>query len=346
MIIHHRFARHQRGVALLIVLMVVAFVAILGTEMGMRLQLQIQRTANIKDSNQAYWYALGAEQYARKSIKLLLEQADGVIHLNQPWSEQFLYPLDNGGIQADLVDMQSCFNLNAVIPANGNANANGQEQGQSTNPADVEVTPAMEAFHRLLLTQGMIPDMDSFTADTVRDSLADWLDADDNIRAFGAEDVDYESLPHPYLAANAMMQNKSELRMVNGVSAQWINTLFAYVCARPNDASMQLNVNTVSEDQAPVLAALTGLDAGRASALIASRPQDGWQDTQAFFSEPDIQALQLTDAQRQWFTVTTQHFILYTKTRYNNATFSMSSVFYIDDSEKVSVIRREFGGRY
>jgi general secretion pathway protein K len=61
-----RHGSRQRGIALIIVLMVVAFVAILGTEMGQRLQLQIQRTANIKDSNQAYWYALGAEQYAKK----------------------------------------------------------------------------------------------------------------------------------------------------------------------------------------------------------------------------------------------------------------------------------------
>ena len=45
----------QRGAALLIVLMVVALVAILATEMGARLQLQVQRASNIKSSNQAYW---------------------------------------------------------------------------------------------------------------------------------------------------------------------------------------------------------------------------------------------------------------------------------------------------
>ena len=58
----------------------------------------------------------------------------------------------------------------------------------------------MNAFHRLLLTRDLIPEMDSFTADTVRDSLADWLDEDDNLRGFGAEDRDYESLPAPLLS--------------------------------------------------------------------------------------------------------------------------------------------------
>ena len=38
----------QQGVALMIVLMIVALVAVLATEMGTRLQLQVQRTMNLK----------------------------------------------------------------------------------------------------------------------------------------------------------------------------------------------------------------------------------------------------------------------------------------------------------
>ena len=335
-----RHSSRQRGIALIIVLMVVAFVAILGTEMGQRLQLQIQRTANIKDSNQAYWYALGAEQYAKKSIKLLIDQANGVIHLNQPWSKQFLYPLDGGGIQADLVDMQSCFNLNALAQPPGSGN------DQQANQNATASTPAMNAFHRLLLTRDLIPEMDSFTADTVRDSLADWLDEDDNLRGFGAEDRDYESLPAPYLAANTLMVNKSELRLVNGVSAQWINALMPLVCALPGQGVMRLNVNTMTDEQAPVLAAVTGMDVAQAKRLIASRPLDGYQDKSEFLAEPAISSLSLTSVEKDWFDVTTEYFILYTKTRYNNASFSMSSVFHVDGTNKISVIRREFGGKY
>ena len=65
--------RKQQGVALIIVLLIVAIVSVLATEMGSRLQLQIKRASNIKENNQAYWYAMGAEQYAQKSIKLLME---------------------------------------------------------------------------------------------------------------------------------------------------------------------------------------------------------------------------------------------------------------------------------
>ena len=73
----------QSGVALLVVLLVVALVSIIATEMGGRLQLQVKRAANIKDSNQAYWYAMGAEEYAQIAINRLAEEADGVIHKNR-----------------------------------------------------------------------------------------------------------------------------------------------------------------------------------------------------------------------------------------------------------------------
>lgn len=64
----------QRGVALIIVFMIVAIVVVIATDMGSRLQIQIQRAANLKDNNQAYWYAMGAEAFARKSIKTIFDE--------------------------------------------------------------------------------------------------------------------------------------------------------------------------------------------------------------------------------------------------------------------------------
>ncbi len=111
----NQLKRQQQGVALIIVLLIVAIVSVLATEMGSRLQLQIKRASNIKENNQAYWYAMGAEQYARKSIKQLMDKDGDVIHLEQPWNQEFVYPIEGGGIQAQLVDMQSCFNLNESL---------------------------------------------------------------------------------------------------------------------------------------------------------------------------------------------------------------------------------------
>ncbi|WP_239059077.1 hypothetical protein [Colwellia sp. Arc7-D] len=48
-----------KGVALITVMLIIALIAILATQMTARLQLQMQRTTNIGSNQQAYWYAMG-----------------------------------------------------------------------------------------------------------------------------------------------------------------------------------------------------------------------------------------------------------------------------------------------
>lgn len=322
----------QRGVALLIVLLIVALVTILATEMGTRLQLNIQRIQNIKDNNQAQWYAFSAEAFARKSIKEIFQQSGSNVHIGQQWAQEFTFPLDGGGIQAELVDMQSCFNLNALaLPV--------QNQNQQS-----DVTPEMEAFHRMLVNMQLEEPIESYTADTVRDSLADWLDVDDNPRSYGAEDSEYESRVFPYLAANNLMVSQSELRVINGVETRWLNELWPLVCVIPGNSNLRINVNTLTEEHGPLLAGLTGLTIDQALQLIGRRPGDGWDSAQDFLEENVLQNAQLNQQQQAWFDVTTEYFILHTKTRYNNASFALSSLFQISGGSSVSVIRREFGG--
>jgi general secretion pathway protein K len=319
--------RKQQGVALIIVLLIVAIVSVLATEMGGRLQLQIKRASNIKENNQAYWNAMGAEQYARKSIKQLIDEDGKVIHLEQPWNQEFVYPIEGGGIQAQLVDMQSCFNLNALRePA----------VGGSLLPYRIL------AFKRLL---GLIePTIPSYNIDTLSDSLVDWLDEDDRLSDFGAEDSEYESLQFPYVAANNFMVHKSELRLINGIEVPWLRELLKLVCVLPNDSLFVINVNTVSEENAAVIAAATRLNLSDAKSVLANRPADGYQTTTAFLNDPSIQAADLKDEEKKWFDVKTDHFILHTKTKYNDATFAMKTLFKVDSSKNVIVIRREFSG--
>lgn len=320
-------AAKQGGVALIIVLMVVALVSILATEMGSRLQLQVKRAANIKDNNQAYWYAMGAEEFARKSIQELIKDNGEVINLNQPWAQEFTYPLAGGGIQAKLEDLQSCFNINTLGKAKADGEGNSEE---------------LVAFRALLDKVEL--DIADFSADTLRDSVADWLDADSNLREYGAEDNDYESLAHPYVAANTLMSNKSELRLVNGVEQAWLKDLLPLLCVLP-ETELSININTLDDDKSALLAALTGLNKQDAGSLIRNRNSDGYKNAIDFLAQPEFAQVTLSDTQKAWFTVTTKYFILHTKTRYNNATFVMDSLFHIGQNNQVKVIMREFGGQ-
>ena len=325
----------QQGVALIVVLLIVAIVSVLATEMGGRLQLQVKRASNIKENNQAYWNAMGAEQYARKSIKQLVDEDGDVIHLEQPWNQEFVYPIEGGGIQAQLVDMQSCFNLNAL-----------REPETGSNDTVAGSTPLLAnrilAFKRLL---GHVePSIPSYNIDTLSSSLVDWLDENDNLSDLGAEDSEYESLQFPYVAANNYMVHNSELRLINGIEVPWLRELLKLVCVLPNDSLFVINVNTVSEKNVAVIAAATGLSLSDAKSVLGNRASDGYQTTAEFLSQPSIQAIGLNADEKKWFDVKTEHFILHTKTKYNDATFAMKTLFKVDSSKNVSVIRREFSG--
>ncbi|GAC16333.1 type II secretion system minor pseudopilin GspK [Aliiglaciecola lipolytica] len=357
--------KKQRGVALIIVLMIVALVSIIATEMGARLQLQITRATNIKDNNQAFWYALGAEQYAIKSVRELIALNSNVVSLEGGWSEEFTFPLDGGGIQAQLTDMQTCLNLNAIDSVNrpqqnntqNNENGNADNNNTDTNNNSNDVKDALRgnnngdinsipeealAFERLLTD--VVPDLDNYSIEVVRDSLIDWLDQDDNMSQSGAEDSDYAALVNPYLTANNLMVSKSEIRLVNGVQPQWIGALLPSICVIPNVTELKINVNTVKEEQAAVLAALTGAPTSEIQSLISNRAPDGYQSVQDFFAESLFTNHTLSAQQQSWFDVKTEYFLLHTKTRYNNATFTMSSLLKVENNDQVTVIRREFGG--
>jgi general secretion pathway protein K len=315
----------QRGVALIIVLLIVAIVAVLATEMAGRLQLHLTRSTNIKDNNQAYWYAMGAEQYAKKTIAQLMKQ-DDAIDSTQPWAqEDITFPMPNGGIQATLEDLQTCFNLNSLY----------REQGNT------QKTDEISAFRNLLGLQDTL-NIPSYNADIIRDALVDWLDTDSiPFGSYGAEDPEYESLVPPYIAANGLMTNKSEIRLVKGIEPAWLQDLMPLICVIPNETELKINVNTLTPDKAPLLAGLTGMSIADAENVISNIP---YEDIASFLSDSAVSAAGLSTEQQKWFVTETEYFILHVKSSYNDATFSMSVKFRAED-EGVSVIGREFGGK-
>ena len=321
----------QNGAALLIVLFIVALVSILATEMGTRLQLQVQRVQNIKDNNQAYWYGIGAEQYAKTAILDIYELDDGKVSLAQPWVEPLQFPVAGGMLDVELEDAQNCFNLNAL--------AKPEPSTTSTGTAVTE-PPMVQAFTRLIqnLNGG-----DAYSAETFRDAVLDFLDDDMQTRIYGAEDEYYRSLPNGYLAANTLLTDISELRLVKGVNLQWLDKLLEQTCLLPKNTRLQVNINTLTEDHAPLLSALTGLTVSDAQNIISNRPEEGYDAVVDFLAEPILDTVTLTTQQQAWFTNTTEYFTLRTTARFNNAQFKMTALLFVTKGQQADVIQRRFG---
>ncbi|PHQ74435.1 MAG: general secretion pathway protein GspK [Shewanella sp.] len=331
----NQFPGKQRGVALIVVLLIVAMVAIIATNINSRNQLMVRRTLNLTEYDQAFWYAISAEELAKKVLKQDFEDADDTVHLQQYWAQaDVVFPAENGEIGGTISDLQSCFNLNALSVESKKGSGNN---GQPKLPL------AAVQYKGLLVALGM----DDFGAERLTHTLKDYVDEDATASPFGAEDADYESRNVPYRAANTLMSHRSELRAVLGYTQDIYLKLLPYICVIPGNNKQVLNVNTIKVEQAALLAGMfdNKISVGEAESIINQRPGGGFEKTEDFTELSSIASLITADAAlKTSFAVTTKYFKLEAGAKVENATFRLESVLKMNGSN-IDVLTRQFGGQ-
>lgn len=323
--------KQQKGVALIVVLMLLALMTLLAAQMSERLQLNFYRVENQVQNQQAYWYALGMEELGKIAIQQGIDDSD-TVNLSQAWATQGQrYPLEGGEAIGDIIDRQACFNLNAL----------------SGLPLEADRTkkPFLVSYLQSILEEVGV---ESYDAEVVADSSWEFVDPAEGINSsFGAGDSTYEGFQPPYLPPTGLMADISEFRAVNGVSAQIYNKVKPLLCAIPT-TDMVLNVNTLYEHQAALLVGLFApeLSLSDAQKLIADRPYDGWQDVEDFMAEATIARLG-ADAKKRandHLAVSSDYFQLDTEILVDRSRVRLVALLKRDGQEKVTVIRRRYGG--
>ena len=322
----------QGGVALVAVLMIIAIVVVIAVNMTGRLQLQLQRQQNMQQQQQAFWYAISAEQFARV---LLARELSGqeTVNLSQNWAMAgATFPVENGTISGDIIDLRSCFNLNAL------QNVTPQSGGR------VEQSAGQKAFQRLLELKAAELSM---PAEYLTARLGDWLDDDGMLSTAGsAEDDDYAALRFPYYAANSLMASVSELRVILDMTPADYQLLAPFVCVVPEDNRLLLNVNTLTEDTAVLLAALIPeLTEQAALDVIANRPEEGFATLEELFATAELSAITVPDEAKSMLALKSDSFQLTATAAYLESGFVLTSVLKINDNNQVKVLARRFGGQ-
>ena len=219
--------KRQRGVALIVALLMVAIGTLVVAAMIDDGQMAVARTRNQLREQQAFAYAHGLEAYAIEILRRDQASGDQIDSRQDLWANA-MPPMGvpGGRLSGRIIDLNGCLNVNRLLA------------GSTVNAVE------QQRWERLLgilkLDPGLI------------EAIIDWLDADSTPQPRGAEDLSYLLLDPPYRAANQSMQHVSELRLVRGVDAKVYAKLAPHVCAGPIDSV--LNVNTASLE---VLMALT-----------------------------------------------------------------------------------------
>lgn len=251
--------QRQRGVALVLAMMIVTLVALVAVEVSWRFELSMSRSANRWQGVQAKAYLEGAEQLAMVVLQedLKNDETKEADHLGEPWAaENAPFPTDHGWVSGRIEDAHGRFNLNLMTPVPGKCRNGGDPEPTSgqcplLQPGCQSYTPAQQMFVRLLQTvnlgdQEEVIYLDQNVAEEITEAVIDWLDEDSNLTGFGGAESDYyESLEPPLAIANQEMVSVSELQVIKGMTPELYRQLLPLIIALPQEQVPRMNLNTL-----------------------------------------------------------------------------------------------------
>ncbi len=299
----------QQGVALITAVLIVALVTTIAVAMASRQQLDIRRSANVFDGDQTWLVVLGGEDYARN---VLVEDGKNSSDdsLDENWAQPVQFPFEQMMLSGQVEDMQGRFNLNNLVDADG------------------KPTVDVQRFERLL----KLFDLDTAIAQAV----VDWLDKDiDSKPNGGAEDDYYMQLQPGYRAANRLMVSASELRLVNGVTAEAYEKLAPYIVALPKPTP--ININTASAAVLAIVADNMTLADGES--LLAARDKTGFGSIAAF-AQKDAKVAGISDV---GLSLNSDYFLLNAIAEFDNSRSQQFSLLWRKGDGTVKVIMRGQG---
>lgn len=237
----------QRGVALLVALLVVALATVLIAGLLDRGGLAAARTRNALRAQQAQAYARGLENYAAEVLMRAQAQGLGYDAADSVWAIPLPpTPVPGGTIAAQMTDLNGRFNLDNLDPAY-------DTQGVW-----------LAKFKRLLTALKLDP--------AIAGHVVTWMDA---TAPASTDDQFYLAQPVPYRRAERLFSHVSELRLVAGVDGDAYAALAPYVTALPEGTP--INVNTAS---VPVLMTLS-------PNVTLEMAQAIWQQGNAHYAHSD-----------------------------------------------------------
>jgi general secretion pathway protein K len=332
----------QRGVALIIALILVALATILATKLTFDGFLERRRTIGVLAVEQALHFGMGAEALAADVLAQDLQNSAQQTTLSAPWAQPTqplpITPQDDpegepiGTLQGELEDMQGRFNLNNLARVVTGSNAAGTSTTTGTTPQGTIQDPQpLEQFQRLLAAVGVEPKWAAIARD--------WIDADDIPGSpDGAEDQVYTSQTPPYRTGNWPMMSPSELMNLPGFGADRYRKIAPYVTALPT-ATATINICTAPSVVLESLA--DNLNGEYSPEVLANGRKTGcFPDLNAFRNVVGPKGLAAITGR---FDSKSQFFRLTTRITLGTTEFTLYSLLVRGTGGKITPLLRSFG---
>jgi general secretion pathway protein K len=238
------------------VLLIVAMATTIAAFMAQQQGFWQREVENGRDRAQARRIAEAGIDWARAVLAddWSLNQVD---HGKEMWAMKLpAIPVEGGEVQGTIYDQQGVFNLNNLV-------RNG-----------VVSTLDLARFQRLLAALGLPQEIGG--------ALVDWMDANSDVSANGAEDEYYQNLAKPYRCANRPLSDIGELSWVKGFDATIIKRLLPFVSVLP-ESNTAVNVNFAPPEV--LMAMLPGLTLQDARQIETRIKTDPFKSTADFLQQ-------------------------------------------------------------
>ncbi|WP_417482092.1 type II secretion system minor pseudopilin GspK [Maricaulis sp.] len=322
-------ADKQAGAALMTAILLVALMSTLALAITSGMRFSLRRAANMDVRDQAYWYVLGARDYAEALLLRALDEPGQAFRPDAGWlNTPRVFPIDGGQITGEIRDAHNCFNPNALVTADARGSL-------AINPDQ------QRRFERLLTQTGIAAGQ----AIEIAAATADWLDSDLRPVTSGAEDEVYLRDGRGYRAGNTYLWEAEELRAVAGVTAAAYSRMAPLVCAFPGAEPVALDINTLRLEQAPLLvAALDGaLTRAEAETVLLQRPAAGYADIEAFWATDSLRALGLDAAERPRIGVRSRYFEIHITVQYAGIRYALREQVEVSGGRQITRVTQRHG---
>ena len=242
---------NSKGVALILVLLVLGLIVPMTLDLNRASRAQIYEAANLADGLRAVYIAKSGVHLGEA---LLGEDDASVDSLQESWARAEVL-----SAQSTLLFSEGAFLLK-IEDESGKIPVNHLVEGDEYREEIKDVLMRLLRLPGFQLKEEDIRDL--------VDALKDWIDSDDDLTGFGAENSYYQSLADAYSCRNGPFERLEELRLVRGVTAE----LFEGTEGRPGlrDCLTVYGEGKININTAPlsVLTALSGeMDGERVRAL-------------------------------------------------------------------------------
>jgi general secretion pathway protein K len=315
-----------KGVVLISVLLTVLLLSSIAVVIGNNYFVSFKRAQYLEFQTVSLNIFSSIESLALKKIDNEL-RFNSKFHAknNALFTNDFIFETQKGLVSGKIIDSSNCFNINSLVIKNKNTYKPNKEN--------------IAIFERLL----SLSEIENNLIDEAIDQIIDWVDADDNPRAFGLEDYYYSgplNNTKEYTSAR-IFYSIQEIKSLPAIRDIGWQVFEKYFCALP-DNDLSININTITGNKSLLLSSLfENLPYSDAEYVIDNIPEDGIKNLNELSNLFPSYKLEKS---QNYLNFSSSHFELVTSLSYESYYSESKSKIYYGANNNSYIISRIYNG--